>query len=266
MGKLQSLNLVATKSSSDEDFPVAGLLIAKPKRAVVMDFYHLARQADDIADSDQLSAADKIAQIDALEAQLMAGQWPRLVPYQHHLIQLFQAFRQDANSQAITTWDDLIDYCQKSAQPVGRFLLDLHGEAENTQASCDALCTVLQLLNHLQDCRKDWLNLKRCYIPADMLARQSLVPSDLAISVSTAQHQAVFQQYLDATQPLLAKAQHLAALVRDKRLRLQSSMTIAIAISHFKMLRLSDPLAGAKLRKTQYIWAAIAGLWRGIRI
>ena len=66
-------------------------------------------------------------------------------------------------------WDDLIDYCRYSAMPVGRFVLDVHGESRDTWPANDALCAALQVINHLQDCAKDYRELNRVYIPEDAL-------------------------------------------------------------------------------------------------
>src|SRR5437762_7725043 len=67
-------------------------------------------------------------------------------------------------------WDDLMNYCSFSAMPVGRYVLDLHGESRATWPANDALCAALQIINHLQDCGKDFRALDRVYIPQDALA------------------------------------------------------------------------------------------------
>ena len=123
--------------------------------------------ADDIADAPDLKAAEKLQRLDALEQALVSGdpaipQAARLhaVDAQHGagLVQardLLRAFRQDAVKARYTDWAELIDYCRLSANPVGRFLLALHKEHAAAQAPADALCTALQILNHLQDCGRD---------------------------------------------------------------------------------------------------------------
>ena len=80
------------------------------------------------------------------------------------------AFRLDVTKQRYENWDDVIDYCRYSAMPVGRFMLDVHGEDTSTWAASDALCAALQINNHLQDCGKDYRNLNRVYLPRDALA------------------------------------------------------------------------------------------------
>ena len=76
----------------------------------------------------------------------------------------------DATKLRYRDWDDLIDYCRYSAMPVGRFVLDVHGESRATWPASDALCAALQVINHLQDCGKDYRDLDRVYLPLDALA------------------------------------------------------------------------------------------------
>ncbi len=92
----------------------------------------------------------------------------RLTP--RHAQDLLDAFRQDATKQRYANWDDLIDYCSRSAMPVGRFVLDVHGESKATWPANDALCAALQIINHLQDCGSDYQRLNRIYIPLDAMA------------------------------------------------------------------------------------------------
>ena len=87
-----------------------------------------------------------------------------------HAQDLLSAFRQDATKLRYANWEELIDYCSRSAMPVGRFVLDVHGEARETWPASDALCAALQVINHLQDCAKDYQSLDRVYIPLDSMS------------------------------------------------------------------------------------------------
>ena len=88
-----------------------------------------------------------------------------------HAQDLLAAFRLDVTKLRYRDWDDLIDYCALFAMPVGRFVLDVHGESRGGLAGqSDALCAALQIINHLQDCKDDYRNLDRVYIPLDALA------------------------------------------------------------------------------------------------
>src|SRR6185369_16818484 len=93
-----------------------------------------------------------------------------------------EAFRRDVTKLRYRDWDDLIDYCRYSAMPVGRFVLDVHGESRGTWPANDALCAALQIINHLQDCGKDYRELDRVYIPAAALAAADIDVTALAAS------------------------------------------------------------------------------------
>jgi phytoene/squalene synthetase len=165
----------ASKTAREENFPVVSLLMPARIRAVVMAYYHFARHADDVADSESLSPDAKVAALDALDAVLAGAEAqpaqdtaaryraavnadPRLLADASNLL---VAFRRDAVRNHTRDWDDLLEYCRYSAAPVGRFLLDLHGESAETHAASDALCAALQILNHLQDCAQDLRRLDR---------------------------------------------------------------------------------------------------------
>src|SRR3546814_3843453 len=85
---------------------------------------------------------------------------------------LIAAFKQDAVKRRYADWGELLGYCRLSANPVGRYLLDLHGEDPAGYAASDALCSALQILNHLQDCQGDYRQLDRVYLPQDRLAAE----------------------------------------------------------------------------------------------
>ncbi|MEA2928983.1 MAG: hydroxysqualene synthase, partial [Hyphomicrobiales bacterium] len=170
------------KGHRDENFPVASWLIDARHRAPILAFYEFVRVADDIADHPSLSESEKIGQLDRMEKNLLGdGEENReavalraalaaraLSP--RHAQDLLTAFRLDVTKLRYRDWDDLISYCAYSAMPVGRFVLDVHGESRATWAANDALCAALQINNHLQDCGKDYRALNRVYIPLDAFA------------------------------------------------------------------------------------------------
>ena len=170
------------KGAHDENFPVASRLIKRRHRPVILAFYEFVRVADDIADHPQLASTEKIARLNRLEASLLGrgdddpeGLRLRAILEERnlsprHAQDLLSAFRQDATKHRYASWDELIDYCSRSAMPVGRFVLDVHGEARATWPASDTLCAALQVINHLQDCAKDYRALDRVYIPLDALA------------------------------------------------------------------------------------------------
>ena len=172
----------SSKTHRDENFPVASRLIYARHRAPIFAFYEFVRTADDIADHADLSAEQKVQMLDGLEADLTgsAGGDPAAVKLRHtlahrglsprHAQDLLKAFRLDATKFRYADWDDLIGYCTYSAMPVGRFVLDVHGESRSTWPASDAICAALQINNHLQDCANDYRDLNRVYVPLDALA------------------------------------------------------------------------------------------------
>ena len=156
-----------------------------------MAFYAFARRADDVADHPTASAAEKLARLEAMRATI-CGQSDvepaarhlretmdahRLDPI--HALDLLEAFTRDVTVNRYESWDALMDYCRWSAMPVGRFVLDVHGEDRALWPASDALCAALQVINHLQDCGKDYRALDRIYLPADLRARHGASAADL---------------------------------------------------------------------------------------
>src|SRR5688572_6015389 len=174
-------DLRSGKTHRNENFPVASWLIQARHRAPILAFYEFVRTADDIADHAQLSAQQKVEMLDQMEAELTgsAGGNPVAVKLRdvlaerglspRHAQDLLKAFRLDATKLRYENWDDLIGYCAYSAMPVGRYVLDVHGESRSTWPASDAICAALQINNHLQDCANDYRDLNRVYVPLDAL-------------------------------------------------------------------------------------------------
>jgi len=135
-------------------------------------------------------------------------------------------------------------YCQASAAPVGRFLLDLHGESRDLWPGADALCAALQIINHLQDCGTDFCQLDRIYIPQDMLAPARAEPAMLGAPRATPELRCALDQGLDGVEALLSRAAPLAAAIADPRLGLEVAVLHALARRLTARLRAGDPLAG----------------------
>ena len=174
-------DLASGKGHTDENFPVASVLIAKEHRPPVMAFYRFARIADDVADSETAPPEQKLALLEQMRASLTgeSDASPEGVGLRkalaerdltnQHGLDLLEAFRRDVTKLRYASWDELIDYCRYSAMPVGRFVLDVHGESKAIWPANDALCAALQVINHLQDCAKDFRTLNRVYLPIDDL-------------------------------------------------------------------------------------------------
>jgi hydroxysqualene synthase len=266
-------NRQVTRTRNTENFPVGSWLIAAAHRPVVHAFYAFAREADDIADDPAREAPDKLVALDSYDAALLGGAGPdtavavreifaaRGLPIEHarHLL---QAFKADAGGRNCRTWSDLLAYCRYSAAPVGRFLLDLHGEAKETWLAGDALCAALQILNHLQDAGDDWLDLRRRYIPGDWLERAGLTERDLLAGRLTPDLRAIYDRVLDRVDGLNAQARALPGSISDRRLRMEAAAILALSERLAKRLRRQDPLA-CRVALTRL--DKLAALWRALR-
>lgn len=239
-------------SGGGENFPVGSLLIRRDLRAVVADFYRFARAADDVADDAALGSEEKLRRLDRFEAGLdgreggaAEGLALRDRPESlRHARRLLRAFRWDARGGACATWADLLAYCEDSANPVGRFLLDLHGEGRGTWAMSDRLCTALQVLNHLQDLRDDRLRLGRRYLPADWLAEAGATDGDLAAPMLSPALRRAVDRALDRCDDLLDGARGLPGALASRRLAGEAATILWLARRLSARLRAGDPLAG----------------------
>ena len=274
---IHSGELRSGKGSHDENFPVASRLIKRQHRPVILAFYEFVRVADDIADHPQLTSAEKIDRLDRLESSLVGsgGDEPEglrlravlnergLLP--RHAQDLLSAFRQDATKLRYASWDELIDYCSRSAMPVGRFVLDVHGEACDTWPASDALCAALQVINHLQDCAKDYLALDRVYIPLDALSASGATVEALKDDRASPALRDCLRGLVARTSTLLDESRGLEPKVSDTRLALEISVIQSLAGQLLAMLMVRDPLAErVHLTKAEALATAVNGGGRAI--
>ena len=190
--------LQSGKGHKDENFPVASFLIAPRHRPAVLAFYRFVRAADDVADHATAAPDKKLELLEQMRASLVGesdavpeGVGLRAALAERgmaptHALDLLEAFRRDVTKLRYADWDELIDYCRYSAMPVGRFVLDVHGEDRALWPANDALCAALQIINHLQDCAKDYRDLNRVYLPEDTLAAAGIGPDALAAPAASA--------------------------------------------------------------------------------
>jgi squalene synthase HpnC len=153
------------------------------------------------------------------------------------------AFRMDVTKLRYENWDEVIHYCRYSAMPVGRFMLDVHGESTSTWAASDALCAGLQINNHLQDCAKDFRDLNRVYLPRDALAAAGASVEELGAGRASAPLLQCLRTLAARTETLLNESKPLAAGVKDFRLGLEISVIQAFADKIVSMLKVRDPLS-----------------------
>ena len=281
-----TLEAPSGKWSKDENFPVASRLIAPRLRSHVVRFYGFARTIDDIADSPDLAPEEKLTRLTAFEQALVnvGTNDPALIKATalrqsleitgipvDHAQDLIVAFKQDAVKQRYDDWDDLMIYCRYSAEPVGRFLLDLHGEDRSLWPFSDALCTALQVINHLQDCADDYRKLDRVYLPQDWFDREGESVTALDQPQSSPHLRRVFDRCLTGVTMLLRPAAELPLRLKDRRLALESAAILSLAQALTERLYRRDPLAkGVTLSKSAKAVIAAGGTlgtalhrWRG---
>lgn len=274
---MTTLETPSGKNETTENFPVAQMIRAD-LRPHVAAYYAFARAADDIGDNPLLDADEKIRRLDRFALALNDPRdesVPSAISLREtlmdtgisnaHALDLLTAFKQDAVKLRYASFSELMDYCRYSAAPVGRFLLDLHGETQNTWEASDALCAALQILNHVQDCSKDYIELDRVYIPLDLMAKHGADPNHLSPEheESSPALRAALNELLDLTQPLIAKARTLPPQIGDKRLRINTSIIVVIAEKLAKLLYRRDPLCdNVKLGAFAKAGAVVQGFLR----
>lgn len=243
------------KGHRDENFPVASRLIPARHRPAILAFYEFVRTADDIADNPVLAAAEKVALLDRLEADLLGsgnGSAEALALRRalaerglspQHALDLLKAFRLDATKLRYADWDDLIGYCSYSAMPVGRFVLDVHGESRSTWAASDSICAALQIINHIQDCADDYRKLDRVYLPLDALQARGLGVEALGVATASPALRQCLAGLVERTRSLLCQGEALPILVRDFRLGLEISVIFTLALRLTSILATHDPLS-----------------------
>ncbi|HSR54868.1 MAG TPA: squalene/phytoene synthase family protein, partial [Alphaproteobacteria bacterium] len=179
-----------------------------------------------------------------------------------HGEELLTAFRRDAAQNRYGDWGALMDYCRHSAVPCARYLLALHDEEdEGARVAADALATALQVINHIQDCRTDYLRLDRVYIPLDWMEAEGTCINDLSRAQATPALRRVLNRMLDGVDWLLVMANPLPSRTANLRLSLEAAVTLEIARRLSVQLRREDPLAG---RVSLGRWAVLAACTRGV--
>lgn len=252
--------LQSGKGHKDENFPVASFLIAPQYRPAILAFYRFVRAADDVADHPGVDPEVKLALLEQMRASLegeIQVKDPQALPealalrqilLKHglspvHALDLLEAFRRDCTKLRYRDWEDLLDYCRYSAMPVGRFVLEVHGEDKSLWSYNDALCAALQIINHLQDCAKDYLNLNRVYLPQDSLATAGIDVESLGSTQGSAGLLRVIAALARRNSELLDHARPFAGGICDGRLALEVDLVQTLAEDLNRMLMNRDPLS-----------------------
>jgi hydroxysqualene synthase len=272
-----NLEAAPTKTHRDENFPVASQLIATRHRPVILAFYRFVRAADDIADNGALTSEQKLAALDRFEAALL-GKTDDIEPAlplrmmlaerslsPRHAQDLLHAFRMDAVKSRYANFDELMHYCAYSAAPVGRFVLDVHGESERTWASSDALCSALQIINHLQDCVEDYRDLDRVYVPLDALQLEGIGVEALSADKASPALSACLHKLAARTNDLVQIGRELPRLVQDLRLCLEVAVIARLAQTLANGLCQRDPLSEkVHLSKPEFLAWTLVGIGEGL--
>jgi hydroxysqualene synthase len=273
----QAGQLRSGKGHRDENFPVASHLISARFRAPILAFYEFVRVADDIADHPVLAPGNKLELLDRLEASLLgtSNRDPEGVALRRvlaergltprHAQDLIAAFRLDVNKLRYRDWDELMHYCSLSAMPVGRYVLDVHGESRATWAASDAICAALQIINHLQDCKSDFRALDRVYVPVDALTAAGTSVEAIGEAEASPALRACLHGLAERTADLLRQGDALPDQIRDLRLSLEISVIHTLAARLVQMLMLRDPLSEkVHLAKPGFLGVGLIGISKGL--
>jgi squalene synthase HpnC len=262
------------KDRQDENFPVGSALIARKYREPMHRYYAFARNADDIADSSVLFPQEKLDRLAIME-EVLLGRRAEGAPSAtalraslaetgvtpQHATDLLIAFRQDAVKSRYATIDELYNYCNYSAVPVGRYVLDLHGESHACYSPSDALCTSLQILNHIQDCVKDLKELDRCYLPQALLDHFGAKVEDLLRPAETPALRRVFITILDRIDRMNHAASELPETVSNVRLRLETAIIHGLSKRLARRLVHNDPIASrVRLHRSDAVFSVLTSV------
>lgn len=215
-----------------ENFPVASPLLPRAMRAPVRVIYAFARSADDLADEGDALPDERIAALMAYEAELNRidkGEPPETPLFQQvastiaehaldtrYLHDLLSAFRQDVRQTRYASFEVLLDYCRRSANPVGRIMLSLSGDiSESAFRQSDAICSALQIINFLQDVRIDW-DKSRVYLPQEDLQRFSVSEDQIAEQRADDRWRALMAFEVERARALMLEGAPLALQVHGR--------------------------------------------------
>ena len=249
-------------------------------RPHVMAYYNFARTADDIADNPSLSPRKKVAMLDELEAVLLDKKKASKATHvakvlrkslemtritTKHATDLLVAFRMDAKGAKYDSWADLMNYCKYSANPVGRYMLDLHDEGKEAYWPSDMLCSALQVINHIQDMQKDWQEMRRSYIPKNFLAEGKITEKDFLDKAMKPELRKAIDEMLDMTYGLLKEAATLPMVTYSRGLRMEVCTIHNLAVRLLLKLKNNDVLQKhIELSKKDWFLGTITGIGNGI--
>jgi squalene synthase HpnC len=261
-----------------ENFPVGSWLLPRAMRRPVTVIYAFARTADDLADEGDHAPAERLAGLQKLADMLdgiaagtaqndFIGRALADVIDRHRLpIQLFHdlldAFRQDVTKTRYENFGEIMDYCRRSANPIGRLLLQLHGDTDARHlAYSDAICSALQLINFYQDLHQDYAENGRIYIPRDELHRFDVREDQFRDRRTDFALQRLMQLQYERAQRLLSSG---APLARHVRGRFGFELRLIVLGGHRVLQQLmrtpQDAFARPRLKPADWLWMALRAL------
>ena len=262
-------------ASKRENFPVASFWLPPRARNNILILYDFLRGADDISDNPKLEAQERKEALDAIVDAFHSHRKQVLPPWAkryyelvnrgqlraYHGDLLLQAFMQDTQKTRYQNWAELIGYCSKSAAPVGRAVLELCQERDADIEASDALCSVLQIINHIQDMKDDFQQLDRIYLPQDWMKLHKVSEAMLAKGDMSLELRALMNHILDECDAMVEASRPIISSIQSTRLRIQIATIWQIAKALIEQLRHNDPLAQkVKLSKQQQFGCLIRGM------
>lgn len=265
------MSKIKQKTEKDENFPVL-FLVGEKMRPLVACYYRAARFADDIADNPKLLEEEKLNTLNELEKAFYNPKEQSSFRDAKSLGMLFaaenldssmytdllKAFRKDACNFQPRIWEELIDYCNYSAAPVGRFILALYDENPSTYLPAATLCAVLQIVNHLQDAKQDALLMNRFYLPLDMCQKFDVRNSDLYLPYETKGLRLLVMEITEKLKGMLKDTAPLPRMVRSFRLKYQLEIIFSLTNRMIKKIEKEDILA-AHIHLTKADWFLATG-------
>lgn len=245
-------------------------------------FYSFARISDDIADNHNLTSLKKLRILNFFDKSIRNSKkskinfldkiinlYEKFPESKNYSRELLKAFTLDATKKRYKNWADLISYCKFSANPVGRFFIYLTYKINNQSLdnekkifkSSDNLCTALQIINHIQDCKDDYLKHNRVYIPLDYFQKYSLNVKILKEDKAPVDFIFLKNDLISETEKLLGQIEVGLNLIKDWRLRKETFIILNIAKRLCFLLKEDDPLfKKIKLSRIDLIVCFIKGI------
>ena len=274
--------LLSGKSFKDENFPVASFIINKRLRQFIRHFYFFARTSDDIADHEKLTPTEKLKILSYFDKCLKEKKKTDISVLNKLIItfschefaqvysrQLLVAFKLDTKKKRYKNWSELINYCKYSANPVGRFFINLTYHEKKKKINnrniifkgSDNLCTALQIINHLQDCQKDYIYLDRVYLPMSYFNKYSIKVDILRRNNNYSKFNDLKKLVIDRVEKLLEDSKKGIDLIEIGRLRKETLIILNIAKRLCFLLKKNNPLEKKiKLSSIDLIFCFIKGI------